>query len=113
MPWLFRSSLMVGVLTAASLASAQQPADPLMGTRTVNLAKSTFNPGPPPKSITLIYEAAGRGLKAVANSVLADGSTRTLQYAANFDGKDYPVTGRVVDRRALVSAGWDTVPRAP
>jgi len=71
---------------------AQTP-DPLIGTWELNVAKSTFNPGPPLKSSTRKFEAVGDGLKFSAQNVNADGTTTTIQWTAYFDGKDYPITG--------------------
>jgi hypothetical protein len=88
------------VVTAAILTlglpllhvSAQAP-DPLIGTWELNVAKSTFKPGPPPKSSTRKFEAAGDGLKYSGQTVNADGTTSATQWTAYFDGKDYPITG--------------------
>jgi hypothetical protein len=37
--------------------------DPLIGTWKLNLAKSTYSPGPPPKSQTATFQAEGQGLR--------------------------------------------------
>jgi hypothetical protein len=73
-------------------ALAAKP-DPLIGTWILNVAKSKYTPGPAPKSSTVVYEAAGEGIHVVATTVNAEGKTLRLEYTANFDGKDYPVTG--------------------
>ena len=81
--------------TFPSHALAQGP-NPLIGTWKVNLAKSTYSPGPPPKSpATRTYTQNGDGLKLVSSGgVNADGSAQTtLSWAAHFDGKDYPIVG--------------------
>src|SRR5216683_426328 len=49
--------------TLKSVASAQ--GDPQVGTWELDLAKSTFSPGPPPRRQTLTYSAEGQGLTAV------------------------------------------------
>jgi hypothetical protein len=79
-----------GVFATSLLA---QGLDPFFGTWKLNVAKSSYSPGPAPKSLTLVYEPAGSGLKASTQQVNADGSKTGLQYTANFDGKDYPVIG--------------------
>ena len=38
-------------------------------------------------------EASGQGEKVPTESVSADGTRVAAQYVANFDGKDYPLTG--------------------
>jgi hypothetical protein len=70
-----------------------QAADPLVGTWELNLAKSTFTPGPPFKSSTRTFEAAGDGLRYSGRTTYADGKATVTQWTAYFDGKDYPVTG--------------------
>jgi hypothetical protein len=64
-----------------------------VGTWKLNLAKSKFSPGPPPKSATLIYEAVGQGLRLTADVIDADGKPiKTVRMQIN-DGKSYPTTG--------------------
>ena len=77
------------VCTAALLWAA----DPVVGTWTLNLAKSRFSPGPAPKEETRVYEAQGEGIKVTVRTVAADGHSTTVLISANYDGKDYPVTG--------------------
>ena len=56
-------------------------------------AKSKYDPGPPPQSQTLKVDAVGKGEKVTSETVTADGKKVTVTYTANFDGKDYPLTG--------------------
>ena len=68
--------------------------DPFLGTWKLNLAKSKYNPGPPPKSNTYKFSLAGaNGVKLIADGVGAQGNPNHREYTANYDGKDYPVTG--------------------
>ena len=82
------------ITTFPSHALAQGP-NPLIGVWTVNLTKSTYSPGPPPKSQTRTYTQNGDGLKFVrTGGVNADGSAQTpISWAAHFDGKEYPNVG--------------------
>ena len=80
------------ITTFPSHALAQGP-NPLIGTWTLNIAKSNFSPGPPPKSSTRTYTQNGDGLKFVTAGVNADGSAGKNSWAAHFDGKDYPMVG--------------------
>lgn len=63
------------------------------GTWKLNLAKSKYHQGQAPKSTTLIYEAAGEGIKVTVDSVPAAGAPIHYAYVANYDGKDVPVVG--------------------
>jgi hypothetical protein len=57
----------------------------------LNLAKSKFSPGPPPKSSTLTYLVEGQSLTATIEGVDAQGKPAQGPYF--YDGKSYPVTG--------------------
>ncbi len=72
-------------------ASAQT--GPEIGTWKMNAAKSTFNPGPAPKSMTVVFAAVGQSEKLSVEMVAADGSKLAATYTANYDGKDVPFTG--------------------
>ena len=71
--------------------------DPQVGVWRLNVAKSTYSPGPAPKSATTRIEAAGAGTKVVVDQVMADGATRHWEFTANYDGKDSAVTGNNPD----------------
>ena len=76
------------------LSPAVQAADNYLGTWTLNVAKSKYDPGPPAKSQTTLLEAvSGGGLKEVGDRVNADGSKTHWEWSAKYDGKDYPVMG--------------------
>lgn len=87
---------------AATGVQAQAP-DPGMGSWKLNLEKSKYNPGPPPKSLVVKFEPAGKGVKGMTESVSADGNKIATEYVANFDGKDAPIKGSpVADSVSLV-----------
>ena len=74
--------------------SAQAPNDPRIGTWKINFEKSRFNPGPPPRSMTVRFEPFGtNGLRVTIDTVEANGEVRKHTYVANYDGKDYAVSG--------------------
>jgi hypothetical protein len=88
--------LALGVVLGAGVVSlSAQGTDPRVGTWKLNVAKSKYSPGPAPQSLTVKVEPAGKGGEQVtAEFVNADGTRTTVQYVeANFDGKDYPLTG--------------------
>jgi hypothetical protein len=88
----------VGLFTTVLASSAlAQAADPQIGTWKLNVAKSTFDPGPAPKSGTTVIEAAGAGAKLIVDQTAADGTTRHWEFTANYDGKDVPIVGNNPD----------------
>jgi hypothetical protein len=84
----------LGVLLGLGVASlSAQATDPRVGTWKLNVGKSKFDPGPPPKSLTVKVEPSGSGEKVSTEGVGPDGNPTKTGYTANFDGKDYPLTG--------------------
>jgi hypothetical protein len=67
--------------------------DPASGTWELNVRKSTYSPGPAPKTQTRTYEWAADRVRYTARGVDAEGKPVLIQYTAKFDGKDYPMTG--------------------
>jgi hypothetical protein len=70
----------------------QPPQDLLLGTWRLDLAKSTYVPGPPPRSETRTYARDGDGVKGTIRRQRADGRKEVIEYRADFD-HEYPVTG--------------------
>jgi hypothetical protein len=94
----FVSAAVIGVVTTALAGTAlAQAADPQIGNWKLNVAKSTYNPGPAPKSGTTKIEAAGAGAKVIVDATAADGTARHWEFTANYDGKDVPVVGNNPD----------------
>jgi hypothetical protein len=68
--------------------------NPHAGTWTLNVAKSSYSPGPAPKSQTLKIEGWGDdGLTYVADGTGADDKPTHSEFQAKFDGKDYEFKG--------------------
>jgi hypothetical protein len=88
-------SIMVGLIVASatSVSLLTQASDPFAGTWELNVAKSQYSPGPPPKSQTRTYEFSGQTVKYTAKGVDSEGKPALVQYTASYDGKDYPLTG--------------------
>ncbi len=82
--------LLFGVMVAAPVMAQR---DPLVGTWTLNPAKSTYSPGPAPRSEVVTYEAAEDGVKYTVKQTGADGKSAVLEGRLIYDGKDYPATG--------------------
>jgi len=70
-----------------------QAADHFTGTWTLNVAKSKYSPGMPPKAQTTKLETMKDGIREIVDRVNADGSKTHWDFTAKFDGKDYPITG--------------------
>lgn len=85
-------TLAVVVLVGTAMLSAQAP-DPRIGSWKLDVAKSKYDPGPAPKSGMLKIEAFEQGEKLTSEAVNADGTRTVVQYSANYDGKDYKLTG--------------------
>ena len=86
--------LLVVSLVLVSSAVVQAQTNSTLGTWTLNLAKSKFNPGPRPMSETRVYEMFGAGgVKATFTRIDAKGDTTTITYSANYDGTDYKFVG--------------------
>lgn len=81
------------IVTFGLVLSAAGQTDPLVGTWKLNVTKSKYDPGPAPKSAMVKVEAAGKGVKATTEGVGADGKPTHTEFTANYDGKDYPITG--------------------
>lgn len=87
----------VAVLCAADphlhgQTAPQTSQDLLLGTWRLDLAKSTYVPGPPPRSETRTYARDSDGIKGTIRRQRADGRKEVIEYRADFD-HEYPVTG--------------------
>src|SRR5436305_1856808 len=65
----------------------------VIGTWQLDVAKSTFRPGAPPKSWTRVYEVSGENVKYTDSTVAADGKADVSEWTGGYDGKDYPAPG--------------------
>lgn len=91
-------------LAVAATASAQSKDDPAIGSWTLNVAKSTFTPGPPIKGDTRSYEVNNDGWLIVTTETIQPDGTRTgVRFAARFDGKPYPQIGRFAPTVTLIT----------
>lgn len=92
----------VAMLLSATSAFAQL--SPLRyGTWTLNVAKSKFDPGPPPMSQRRTEERVGDAMSTSVEGVDAKGVRISYRFVVPTDGKDHPVTG------AGIPYGSDTI----
>lgn len=92
-PRMRQASLFTAVAITLAVALGGTAFAQAVGTWKLNLAKSKYQQGQAPKSTTLVYEAAGAGIKVTVDSVPATGAPIHYAYTANYDGKDNPVVG--------------------
>ena len=93
----------------ASVASAQ--GELRVGTWELNLAKSTFSPGSPPRRQTLTFRAAGPQWTALLQGIDASGrpiNPDMNNLAITFDGKDHATANVDYDTTAWKASGANT-----
>lgn len=91
MQTIFKTVFVGAILAIASTAAFA--ADPVLGTWKMNPSKSTFSPGPAPKSQTRIYAETPQGMTLTVKTMAADGKESTSTLTFKDDGKPYPVSG--------------------
>ena len=87
-----RRILLIAGLVVLSPGVFAQPLA-LSGTWALNVAKSKYTPGPIPKSQRRTYEARPDGIKTTIVTVFADGKSTTVEFVADYDSMEHPVTG--------------------
>jgi hypothetical protein len=87
-------TLIVLLLCCFALSVAAASPDPHVGTWKLNIAKSKYSPGPAPKEVTMKIEAKGaNGYHLTQTGADAAGKPIKIDFTANYDSKDTPVTG--------------------
>jgi hypothetical protein len=86
-------TLIVGAILAIGMGAAVAAADPVIGTWKLNLAKSTFSPGPALRSQTRSYAESAQGIALTLKTTEADGKETTVTLTFKDDGKPYAVSG--------------------
>ena len=109
----------IALMLAGILALAAFPqlgftqSNPWIGTWKLNLAKSAFSPGPPPRSQTATVEAFGQGIRIAIDGVDAKGNPAKNVVVLHNDGKSHPITGgegpadAYSDKEVNSSTWWD------
>ena len=99
------------LLAATFIGGIAMAADPVVGTWTLDVAKSKFSPGPALKSATRVYTESADGVTLDSKNVGADGKEISLHVAYKADGTSYPVTGNAdadsVTPRSVSARTWD------
>ena len=83
-------SLVACAFPQASFAQS----DSMSGLWQVNVAKSKYDPGPPPKSQTVYFQGEGQNRKVTIVGITAAGNPQLATFTEFVeDGKPHPVTG--------------------
>lgn len=110
------SAIVITMVMSAASAPSSDRAARLMGTWSLNLAASTFDPGPaprPPTANTSTLELVDGELTMDTEFVNSRGRRRRQRVVVTFDGREHAVAGalrpttrifRWIDDRTL---GWD------
>lgn len=90
-------SLLATVLGATLSLHATQtipgpPRELLIGVWVLDVAKSTYAPGPGPVSETRTYARGPNGVEGAIQRRFRDGRSERIEYIAEYD-REYPVTG--------------------
>jgi hypothetical protein len=89
-----RAVLIFAALAATlSIAGIAQGKDPLIGTWSLNVEKSTFKGAPGPKGQLRTYARSDGLEKMTARGVSAERKPTLVRYEARYDGMDYDITG--------------------
>jgi hypothetical protein len=89
----------VPLLTIAPLPllKATEDADPIIGVWKLNLARSKYVPGPPPKSETRTYRQKDNEIFCTIDRVDSSGKrVQPIEFAEKYDGREYPIKGSSV-----------------
>jgi hypothetical protein len=70
-----------------------QEQDAVVGSWELDLSRSSFTPGPPPRSEVRNYQQEHEGIKAEIVTIDADGSTHRIEYLASYNDVVAVVTG--------------------
>ena len=105
------------VITVTDVRSFAQAADPFTGTWKLIAAKSTFTPGPAPKSGSVTFTTAAPGFRVVVEGVGPKDEKTRWEYTGGYDGKDYPLKGNpdgdfITVRRINATTVETTIKRA-
>lgn len=76
----------------AAQAAPEAPRESLVGVWVLDVAKSTYAPGPGPLSETRTYARGPNGVEGAIQRRFRDGRSERIEYIAEYD-REYPVMG--------------------
>jgi|SRR5579862_2802101 len=94
---------LLAALAFVAQTRAAEDENPIVGTWKLNLFKSKFVPGPPPRSQTRVYRQMPDGILVTIDTVDANGhKLATIEFPEKYDGQDHPTKGsEIADALAL------------
>ena len=106
-------AVLVAVVALAATTTTAQGKDPWVGTWKLNLAKSTYSPGPAPKSTTVVITAPNGGISQTVDTVPATGAASHWVATGKFDSKDNAVKGNpngdTISFRKINDRSYETI----
>ena len=104
------TAIMVSGLAIAALPQVSfAQSSPLIGTWKLNVEKSKFSPGPPPRSGTLTYTQDGQNIKNTTQGIDAQGNPTAGVLMHIYDGQPHPSTGGNADASAYTRLDANTL----
>src|SRR5215471_13361320 len=104
------TAIMVSGLAIAALPQVSfAQSSPLIGTWKLNVEKSKFSPGPPPRSATLNYTQDGQNIKNTTQGIDAQGNPTAGVLIHIYDGQPHPSTGAAVAMQAPIRGSMLTL----
>ena len=88
-------TLLASTVLVLGAAAAAAATDSLVGTWKLNVARSTFSPGPAFVSQTRSYADTPQGLQLTITTMTVGGKTSTATMTFKYDGKPYAMAGNV------------------
>ena len=105
------SIALLSLVACAFRQASYAQSDSMSGLWQVNVAKSKYDPGPPPKSQTVYFQGEGQNRKVTIVGITATGNPQLATFAEFVqDGKPHPVTGLAgIDAQAYTRADARTL----
>jgi hypothetical protein len=93
-----RRTAIAAVFAAVMASPGTWPAlgqghDPVLGTWELNLVRSRYNPGPPPRSETRVFAQDGDVIRATSRAIDASGMTVGAVWTISYDGRERRIEG--------------------
>jgi hypothetical protein len=88
---------LLGLAIAGLPQACFAQSDPFLGTWQLDLTKSKYSPGPPPRSSTSNIQADGQNHTVTQTGIGADGTPTSITFTMVFDGMPHPFNSPAFD----------------